>query len=66
MEKVIELINKMTRGGEPLFGKIKMRKDELNNNFPNISKVKKEYNWTPKFNIISGIRNTISFYEKKF
>ncbi len=66
VKKVINLINKMTGAGEPLFGKIKMRKDEMNNNFPNISKIKKEYDWSPKFNIRSGIRNTISFYEKKF
>ncbi len=66
VKKVIELIKKMTGAGEPLFGKIKMRKDEMNNNFPDISKVKKEYNWTPKFSIRSGIRNTILFYEKKF
>jgi len=66
VKKVIELINKMTGSGEPLFGKIKMRKDEMNNNFPDISKIKKEYNWKPNTNIRSGIRNTISFYEKKF
>ena len=63
VKKVIELINKMTGSGEPLFGKIKMRKDEMNNNFPDISKIKKEYNWKPNTNIRSGIRNTISFYE---
>ena len=66
VRKVIELINDTIGTGEPLFGKIKMRKDEMKDNFPDNSKVKKEYKWRPKYNISSGIKSTISFYEKKF
>ena len=41
-----------------------MRKDELLKNYPNIQKVRKEFNWSSKFSIKKGLRHTIKFYEK--
>lgn len=42
-----------------------MRKDEINNLYPNIKKVKKEFNWTPKVSLNKGLIKTIKFYEKR-
>ncbi len=64
VKKVISLINEITKKGKPLFGKIKMRKDEIKKLFPNIERLKKELNWKPKINIKTGLKKTVSFYEK--
>ena len=64
VKKVINLINKITKRGKPLFGKIKMRKDEITELYPSIEKLKKELNWKPKININIGLKKTILFYEK--
>ena len=61
---IINLILKLTHKGKPLFGKIKMRKDEISEYYPSISKVKKFFNWKPDTNILKGINKTVKFYEK--
>ena len=65
MKKIIDLILKFTQKGKPLFGNIKMRKDELKQLYPNISSITKEFNWKPKIKLELGLKKTISFYEKK-
>ena len=62
---LIDMINQKVGCGKPIYGKIKMRKDEMKNNYPDISKIKKYYNWSPKTNIKLGLKKTISFYENK-
>ena len=44
--------------------KIKMRKDEINVQFPNVNKLKETFNWSPKVSLNSGITRTIKFYRK--
>ena len=61
---LINLINKLINKGKPNFGKLKMRKEEPLNLFPNINKIKKYFDWTPKTSILNGIKKTISSYEK--
>ena len=65
VKNVISKIVKFLKRGEPNFGKIKMRKDEINYLYPNIKKVKKEFNWTPKVSLNKGLIKTIKFYEKR-
>ena len=65
VKKIIQLINKKTKSGKPEFGKIVMRKDEINSLYPNIEKVKKEFKWKPQTNLNVGISKTINFYAKK-
>ncbi len=65
VKKIIQFINKKTKFGTPEFGKIIMRKDEINSLYPSIEKVKKEFNWKPQTNINVGISKTINFYAKK-
>ena len=40
---LIDMINRLIGSGKPIYGKIKMRKDEMKNNFPNIKRVKNDY-----------------------
>ena len=65
VKNVIKKIVKISKGGQPNFGKIKMRKDEIDYLYPNIKKVKKEFNWTPKVSLNKGLIKTIKFYEKR-
>ena len=65
VRKVIKNISQIIKKGYPLFGKIKMRKDENHALFPNIKKVKKTFKWRPKINLTKGLRKTINFYAKQ-
>lgn len=57
---VIETIRKIIGKGKPLFGAIKMRKDETKILFPDISKTKKEFGWKPKITFFKGIKNILN------
>ena len=64
VKKVIKLILNKIKKGQPNFGAITMRKDEIKNLYPNIGLVKNTFNWKPKKNLHDGLRKTISFYKK--
>ena len=49
-----------------IYGKIKLRKDEMSKIYPNISKTKKTLNWKPKTSFKIGLKKTIQYYKKKF
>ena len=63
VKNIINLINTLTGKGRPLFGKLKMRKDEINEYYPRINKVKKNFDWEPKIDIHRGINKTIKYYK---
>ena len=63
VKTVINLSKSIIKKGNPLFGKIKMRKDETLKSYPKISKVIKSFNWKPSTNIRKGLKKTINFYE---
>lgn len=65
VRNVICKIRKIISKGNPKFGAIKMRKDEVKFLYPDIKKVKKEFKWSPKVNIFEGLKKTIKFYENK-
>ena len=54
---------KITNGGSPQFGKIKLRSEETLNIFPNIKKAKKILNWTPNVSFDNGLKKTVNFYK---
>ena len=56
------LVNKL-KGGKPLFGKVKLRKDEILKIYPDISKANKILKWRPKINFTKGLINTIKHYK---
>ena len=62
---VINLIKKKINLGKPIFGKIKLRKDEIKFLFPDIKKAKKYLNWKPKISLKKGIEETINDYKKQ-
>lgn len=64
IKNLINLIQKKIKKGKPIFGKLKMRKEEMVFTYPNIKKIKKFYKWKPKININNGLNKTIKFYEK--
>ena len=64
LKKVISLIRDKVKNGNPEFGKIKLRKDELLKLYPNIQKIKKKLNWEPKVSFNKGLIRTINYYKK--
>ena len=61
---MIKKIHQKIKNGHPLFGKIKMRKDEIKVLYPNITRVSKNFKWRPKVNLKNGLKKTINFYKK--
>ena len=59
--KIRNIISK----GNPKFGAIKMRKDEVKFLYPDIKKVKKEFKWSPKVNISEGLKKLLNFMKIK-
>ena len=62
VKNIIKYIEKTLKGGKPIFGKIKLRKDESLNNYANIKKAKKIINWKPKISFKKGLDSTIKYY----
>ena len=66
IKKIIQTIKKKCNGGNPQFGKIKLRKDEIISLYPRITKAKKLINWKPRISFEKGLNKTIkSYYGKK-
>ena len=61
---IIKYIKKISKGGNPQFGKIKLRKDEILKLYPSIRKAKKIIKWKPKISFVDGIKSTIKYYEQ--
>ena len=64
IKKVILLIKKIIKKGQPNFGVIKHRKDEILKLYSNIHKAKKRISWMPRIKFIKGLTKTINFYKK--
>ena len=62
IKKIIEYIQKILKGGYPLFGKVKLRKDEILKVYPDINKAKNKINWKPKISFKEGLKATIDSY----
>ena len=62
IRKITQIVNKQIGKGVPLYGKIKMRKDEVKKLYPNILKAKKKISWQPKVSFQKGLSRTIKSY----
>ena len=62
---IIKNVKKISKGGQPQFGKIKLRKDEILKLYPSIKKAKKIINWRPKILFKKGLKLTIKFYHEQ-
>ena len=65
IKNIIKKIVKKIKGGKPIFGAIRLRKDEILKMYPNILKIKKFTKWEPKIPFETGLKKTIFYYEKK-
>ena len=65
VKKIIFMINKKINRGTPLYGKLRMRKDEVKILYPRLSKVRDTFNWSPSVNLNDGINKTINFYKRQ-
>jgi len=64
VKNVILIIKKLINKGNPEFGKIKLRKDEIKLIFANIYLTKKIFKWEPKIIFKNGIKKTINYLKK--
>lgn len=64
IKKTIKLITKKIKGGLPIYGKVKLRKDEIIRLYPSIKKIKKYTSWRPKVSFKKGLIKSIMYYEK--
>ena len=65
--KVKKIINKIVnfyKAGKPLFGKIKLRKEEMLEVYPSLLNARKLLGWKAKVSFNSGILKTINFYNR--
>ena len=65
LKNIIEKIKKISKGGYPQYGKIKFRKDEIKNLYPNIQKIKYMIKWKPRISFEKGLKSTINYYKEK-
>lgn len=65
IKEITKIINKYIGKGKPLYGKIKMRKDEIKKLFPDIKKASLNLQWKPKIKFLSGISKTINYYKNE-
>ena len=61
---VINIIKKLIKKGNPIFGKILLRKDEPLELYPNLNKTFKYFDWKPKKQLLEGLLETIKYYKK--
>ena len=47
----MNMVKKETKFFQPIYGQVKLRKDELLQNYPSIKKAKKILNWYPKITL---------------
>ena len=59
LKKIINSIKILCKGGNPIYGKIKLRPDESKIYYPIIKKAKKILNWQPKVTLQNGLKKTI-------
>jgi len=64
LRNIIFLIKNIIKKGNPVFGKIKMRKEENMITYPNIRKLIFLTKWKPSTNFRKGIIKTINYFEK--
>ena len=67
INQIIKKIMKIVKKGKTNFGKIKLRKGEIMNMYPDISKMQKILKWKPKISLSRGLKLSVDSYkdEKK-
>lgn len=63
---IINFIKNFYKKGFPIYGKIKLRKDESKAIYPNIDKSYNFFNLRPKKSLRKNLLKTLKFYKKKY
>lgn len=63
VKQIINKIKKIIKKGNPIFGKILLRKDEPLELYPKIKNAKIHLNWRPKKTLLNGLKETIKYYK---
>ena len=63
IKNIIKYIKKISKGGYPIFGKVKLRKDEILKVYPDINKAENTINWKPKISFKKGLKVTIESFK---
>ena len=64
IKKIMILVKNKVRYFDPIYGKIKLRKDEPKIIYPLLSQMKKILRFKPKVNFEVGLNRTILFYKR--
>ena len=64
IKKIIQKIVRFYKKGKPLFGKIKLRKEEMCTTYPDISKAKMMLKWKPIISFNKGLLRTVRYYNE--
>ena len=64
VKKIINTIQKLIEKGNPIFGKILLRKDEPLKLYPNLKNTLSYLDWKPKKLLLNGLMETINYYKK--
>ncbi len=64
VKKIIIKIKKLIKKGNPIYGKVPLRKDEPLLLYPNLKNTYKYLNWRPKKILLIGLKETIKYYKK--
>ena len=64
IKKIIQNIVTIYNKGKPLFGKIKLRKEEMRRTYPDINEAKRLLKWKPKISFKQGILKTVRYYNE--
>jgi len=65
IKNIIQFINKNISGGYPLYGRVKLRKDENLKTYPDLKNAKKILRWKAKIKFYDGLKKTIRFYKNE-
>ena len=63
IKRVIQMVKKVSKGGQPQYGMFKLRKFDIPKLYPNINKVKKIIKWSPKVSFKKGIKITVKDFK---
>lgn len=66
LKHTVSSIRNFYKKGSPIYGKIKLRKDENRIIFADIKKSKKFLRWKPKINFKVGLLKTLKHYKNKY
>jgi len=64
IKNIINDIKKISKGGYPQFGEVKLRKDEILKLYPDTRRAKQILKWKPKISFQIGLKKTINSYKK--